>query len=76
MMSNYSNIRTVKQLRRAIRNVDGEINSMDLNPSGIISDLREHYSPSTLVSGFVQRNIGYAGWAGVALKVLRKLRGK
>lgn len=75
-MSKYHDIKTADELQAAIREVRGELKRKGKSVENKYDSLRNHYSPSNLVMGFLRRNSDYFNWADMSLHAVRFLKAK
>lgn len=75
-MSKYSKIKTADELQAAINDVRREIKSQERILSIKYDGLREHYTPTNMVAGFLKKNSDYYNWADMSLHIVKTLKSK
>ena len=75
-MSKYSKIKTADELQAAINDVRREIKSQERIMSIKYDGLREHYTPTNMVAGFLKKNSDYYNWADMSLHIVKTLKSK
>lgn len=75
-MSKYSKIKTADELQAAINDVRREIKIQERIMSIKYDGLREHYTPTNMVAGFLKKNSDYYNWADMSLHIVKTLKSK
>lgn len=75
-MSKYSKIKTADELQAAINDVRREIKSQERILTIKYDGLREHYTPTNMVAGFLKKNSDYYNWADMSLHIVKTLKSK
>lgn len=75
-MSKYSKIKTADELQAAIKDVRSEIKSQERILAIKYDGLREHYTPTNMVAGFLKKNSDYYNWADMSLHIVKTLKSK